>query len=168
MDKKLYLLAELDNLSQEKIGKFEKIITENGFIGKQTKNIPYHITLCSFPTENEDYVISLLDTINEKINQIDLVINGFGLFGLNVLFLNLSMNLKLIELYHSVNKNSLNTDNDFAAHVTLLMDEPENIFKVLPEINKEFKAFSGKITNISLFEFFPKKFIKRIELLPEI
>jgi hypothetical protein len=37
MDKKLYLLAELDNDTQLKLKEFEKIILENNFDGKQKK-----------------------------------------------------------------------------------------------------------------------------------
>jgi 2'-5' RNA ligase len=64
--------------------------------------------------------------------EINIKFNGFGLFGLNVLFLNPNMNKKLIELYDYVKENSFNRDEDLAAHMTLLIDEPENILKILP------------------------------------
>ena len=45
MDNNLYILAELDEDTKLKLKTYEKIILENGLIGKQTKDIPYHITL---------------------------------------------------------------------------------------------------------------------------
>jgi len=165
MEKNLYLIAELDNNTQNIIKDYYKIILENDIIGSQTKDIPYHITLCSYSLENENDIINLLDKINGKYNEIELQFSGFGLFGLNVLYFNPAMNKKLLELYDYFKDNSYNKNQDFSAHATLLIDEPNNIIKILPKITKEFKAFSGKIVNISLYEFFPKRFIHKINLV---
>jgi hypothetical protein len=45
-----------------------------------------------------------------------------------------------------------------------LIDEPENILKMIPEIAKKINEINGKIKYISLYEFFPTRFIKKIEL----
>jgi 2'-5' RNA ligase len=157
-------VAELDDNTQDMIKKFEKIILENGLIGKQTKDIPYHITLGRYSVENEDYLKDLLDKITCEFNAIDVSYSGFGLFGLNVLYLNPCMNIKLIELYNFVKEKSL-LNNDFAAHTTLLIDDPENIVKILPEFAKAINnKITGKINQVSLYEFFPIRFIKKIEL----
>jgi len=165
LDKKLYLLAELDDNSQMEIKEIEKIIIENGFIGKQTKNIPYHITLCSFSIEMENYLKDLLEKLNKKFKKINIKFSGLGLFGLNVLFMNPKMNMELIEIYNYVKENSFEKDNDLSAHTTLIIDEPEHVIKILPKIVEKYKELNGKINNISLYEFFPVRFIKRIELL---
>ena len=162
MDKQLYLLAEFDENTQAEIKKIEKIIAENGLSGKQTKNIPYHITLSSYSVDHEEGLKELMDKIN--IQRIKLTFSSLGLFGLNVLFLNPDMNSKLIDLYNCVKENSINKDDYLAAHVTLLMDEPDNIMKALPRITREFVKISGEIKYISLYEFFPARFIKRMEL----
>ena len=165
MDKKLYLLAELDNDSQIEIKKIEKIIIENGFIGKQTKDIPYHITLCSFPIEMENYLNDLMEKLCKKFKKINIKFGSLGLFGLNVLFMNPIMNIDLIKIYNYVKEKSFEKDNDLAAHLTLIIDEPENIIKILPKIVENCKGLNGKIKYISLYEFFPIRFIKRIELI---
>jgi 2'-5' RNA ligase len=163
-DKQLYLLAELDDDSQAQLREFDKVISENGIIGKQTKDIPYHITLCPFSVEMEDYLKSLLDELSHKYKKIDVKCGSLGLFGLNVLFMNPDMNSDLIELYNYVKEKSFDKDNDLSAHITILMDEPENIMKILPKIAERYKGITGKISHISLYEFFPKRFIKRIKL----
>jgi 2'-5' RNA ligase len=166
VDKKLYLLAELDNDTQIKLKEFEKIIIENDLVGKQTKDIPYHITLCSYSLDQENYLKELVEEIgNNKIfREINITFGSFGLFGLNVLFFNPNMNKKLIELYNYVKEISLNKNEDLAAHMTLLIDEPKNILKILPKVVENYKGIAGKIKYVSLYEFFPVRFIKRIEL----
>ena len=78
------------------------------------------------------------------------------------------MNMKLIELYNFVKNKGLYKDSDLAAHVTLLIDEPEIIMNVLPKMVEEFKKrdekINGKIKYLSLIEYYPRRFIKRIEL----
>ena len=168
MDKKLYILAELDNDVQKKIMEYGKIIMDSGFIGKQTKDIPYHITLSSYSTEKEEYLKNLLENIVIEFDVFDISYSGFGLFNLNVLYLNPCMNMNLLRLYEFTKDESLNRKNDLAAHTTLLIDEPENILKVLPKMVEHNKEISGKIKYISLYEFFPKRLIKRIELRNKI
>jgi len=172
MDKKLYLVAELDNNFQNKFNELYQIILENEIIGIQTKDIPYHITLCSFQIDDKNIVLNLMDEIKGQFNKINIAFSGFGLFGLNVLYLNPCFNKNLMELYNFANKNSLDKNNEFAAHATLLIDEPENILKILPKINEKFNeliegkynAFTGQVENIGLYEFSPLKFIKKINL----
>ena len=165
MVKKLYLLAELDNASQLEIKEIEKIIIENGFIGKQTKDIPYHITLCSFPLEMENRLKDLMENLCKKFKKININFTSLGLFGLKVLFMNPNMNIELIEMYNYLKENSFEKDYDLSAHTTLIIDEPENIIKILPKIVEKYKGLNGKIKYISLYEFFPVRFIKRAELL---
>jgi hypothetical protein len=74
------------------------------------------------------------------------------------------MNAGLIQIYDNVKEKSLHKDDCLAAHATLLIDEPKNILAVLPKIAEKFTKISGKIKYISLYEFFPARFIKRIEL----
>jgi len=165
LNKKLYLLAELDNASQLEIKEIDKIIIENGLIGKQTKDIPYHITLCSFKIEMESFLKDLLEDLSKKFKKININFRSLGLFGLNVLFMNPNMNIELIEMYNYLKENSFEKNNDLSAHTTLFIDEPENIIKILPKIVEKYKGLNGEIKYISLYEFFPVRFIKRVELL---
>ncbi|HCC37206.1 MAG TPA: 2'-5' RNA ligase [Treponema sp.] len=164
MDKNLYIVAELDDDTQKLIKGYERIILENGFIGSQTKDIPYHITLCSYSIGLEDYLKNLLEKTGRKFKEFEISYSGFGLFGLNVLYLNPNMNKKLIEVYDFIIEKSFQKGSDLSAHTTLFIDEPENIIKILPKFAEGAKEIKGKIKYISLYEFFPKRFIKRIEL----
>lgn len=120
--------AEHDNNTQVKIKNYEKIILENGFIGRQTKDHPCHIAHCCYSLEYENYLKDLLDDIKKRLKEINISYSGFGLFNLDVLCLDLDVNLKLIELFNFIKGKSLFKDDDLSAHTALLMDEPENIF----------------------------------------
>ena len=164
MEKNLYLLAELDENTQILIKNYEKVIVENGFIGKQTNDIPYHITLGCYSLEHEIYLRDLLDNIGKNSKQINIAYSGFGLFKLDVLYLNPAISIGLMDLYNLVKEKCCYKDHDFSAHTTLFMDEPENILKILPKFVEIFEKIQGKIKYISLYEFFPKRLIQRIEL----
>jgi len=164
MDKNLYLLAEFDEATQIKFREFEEIIIYSSLSGTQTKNIPYHITLGSFSSDCENYLVNMLDEIGKIKSAFDLTFSSLGLFGLKVLFLNPDMSRELIELHDFTKGKSLHRDDSLAAHATVLIDEPENILKILPPLAEKFRAFRGKIRYVSLYEFFPARFIGRTEL----
>jgi len=164
MDKYLCIIAELDEETQNALKIYKEIIKENGFIGKQT-DVPYHITLNSYSVEHEYFLKELLEKIKAEYRQINVVYSGFGLFGLNVLYLNPTMNMKLIELYNFAKEKSKSNYDAFSAHTTLFIDEPDNVLKILPRFVEKSKKTAGNIKYISLYEFFPARLIKRIMLL---
>lgn len=47
----------------------------------------------------------------------------------------------------------------WTAHTTMLIDNHKNILKALPYVAKNFNSFIGKIESISLYEFWPTRFI---------
>ena len=164
MDKRLYILAEFDGAAQEKIRDLAKLLRENNLEGTQTKDIPYHITLGSYAANIENDLMILLDEIEKNITAFDVSFGSLGLFGLKVLFLNPDMSLELIELYNYIKGKSPHEGDNLSAHATLLIDEPESILKALPLLAGKFRAFGGKVKYLSLYEFFPARFIGRIEL----
>lgn len=165
MDKYLCILAELDENTQDKLQIYKKIISETGFTNKQIDGVPYHITLNTYSVEHEEYLNKFLDEINNKFKQIDVVYTSLGLFGLKIIYLNPAMNMKLIELYDFTKEKNNSKFNVFAAHTTLFIGEPENTLKLLPIFTEKAFKISGKLKYISLYEFFPAKLIKRIELV---
>jgi 2'-5' RNA ligase len=167
MDKYLCILAELEDDVQNSLQMYEELISENGFINKQTKGLPYHITLNTYSVEHEDYLKLLLDKIKNNFKQINVVYTSFGLFGLNVIYLNPAMNMQLIELHEFVKERNNDKFNVFAAHTTIFIGEPENTLKLLPILVERANKTTGNLKYISLYEFFPAKLIKRIELVAE-
>ena len=164
MEKKLFILAELDEETQTQIKELEKIILENGLTGQQTKDIPYHITINSFSSAYENELKNMLEDIKTRTRKFSVSFSSLGLFGLNVLFLNPDANINLADLFNYTKGKNLHEDDFLPAHTTLLIDEPENILQILPKISEKFQRINGIIKYISLYEFFPVRFIKRVEL----
>ncbi len=159
-DKYLYLLAKFDKETQEILTGYYSILQQNGFIGNQTKNIPYHFTLGKKDIDCEKQLIDDLDKICANTECIDIHLSHIGLFGLSVLFIAPDMNFELLTLQQKLFSNCRSGFYNWTAHATLLIDEPGNVLKALPILAENFKPFIARIESIGLYEFFPMRFIK--------
>jgi len=159
-DKYLYLLAQFDKKTQEILAGYYDILRQKGFIGNQTENIPYHITLGKKDIDCEKQLIEDLDKICASTACIDIHLSHIGLFGLNVLFIAPDMNFELLTLQQKFFPNCGSGAYNWTAHATLLIDEPEKILKAIPIVAENFKPFIARIESIGLYEFFPTRFIK--------
>jgi 2'-5' RNA ligase len=163
-DKFLCVMAQYDKETELKLKEIQKVLSDNGFIGKQTHNLPNHISLGSFDISQEEMLKEKIREISTKIHSFDIKSNNIGLFGLDVLFIAPSVNHELLNLQQHFN-------NDFAdgfgwtAHTTMLIDDNETIQRALPYVANNFKGFTGKIESISLYEFWPTRFILEERLL---
>jgi len=70
----------------------------------------------------------------------------------------------LLKLQQSLFPEYGNGFHYWAAHATLLIDEPDVILKALPIVAENFKPFKARIESIALYEFFPKRLIKTYRL----
>jgi 2'-5' RNA ligase len=164
MDSKLYVIAQFDDETQDMLLSYHKMLQRHGFTGKQTKDIPYHFTLGSYDINAENQTIEKLKQVCAKTDCIDIKLSHIGLFGLKVLFIEPNVNFELLNLTRSFFPDCGNGSHPWTAHATLLIDEPEIILKALPIVAENFKPFRAKITSVSLYEFFPARFIKKCNL----
>lgn len=163
-DKQLYLLGVFDVETQNKFAGYYDILLQNGFVGTQTKNIPYHFTLGSRNVECEEELTIMLDKICSDIKRIDINLAHIGLFGLNVLFIAPNMNFELLKLQNSFFSDCGHGYHNWSAHATLLIDDPQTILKALPIVADNFKPFKARIESVALYEFFPARLIKSVNL----
>ena len=162
-DKKLYILAGYDDATEAALSGIQNKLYEQGFVGTHTKNLPAHITLDSFPTEKEEIVKALLQSVAANVSAFDISFSHVGVFsGGYVLFIAPDVNRKLLNL-----KECFGDSFDWAAHTTMLIDEPDVIARAMPEVIKEFKPFVGKVTKLHLYEFFPTRYITTVNLREE-
>lgn len=163
-EKFLCVMAEYDRETYEKLKAVQKVLFHNGFVGKQTKGLPNHITLGTFDIAQEERIIQKIKETSEQTNSFDICLNNIGLFGINVLFVAPAVNRQLLNL-QSVFDGNYADGMDWTAHTTLLIEEMDVIQKALPIVAEEFKSFVGKIEAVSLYEFWPTRFILRETLL---
>jgi len=164
IDKFFSVLAQFDNKTQKKLNGYYNILRQNGFIGNQTKNIPYHFTLGKMDVDCEEQLIDKLNAIHINTDCIDIHFSHIGLFGLNVLFIAPNMNHELLTLQQNLFPHCGNGAYTWTAHTTLLIEEPENILKALPIVAKNFKPFIARIEHIVIYEFFPMRLVKEFAL----
>jgi 2'-5' RNA ligase len=165
MDEKvLCVLALFDEATNEKLESLHETLYQQGFIGTQTKNIPYHFTIGTYQTSQEAMLINLLDQVGRNTKYIDLRLNHIGLFGLKVLFIEPNMNYELLDLQRNFFEECTKGYHMWAAHATLLIDEADVISKALPIVAAEFQPMHSRIEKIALYEFFPARLIKEVDL----
>lgn len=101
---------------------------------------------------------------SEKFHKFDIRLSNIGLFGLDVLFIAPSVNHELLDLQQYFNHDFAD-GLEWTAHTTMLIDDHKTILEALPLVTDNFKSFTGKIESISLYEFWPTRFISEEKLL---
>lgn len=157
-DKFLCVLAQYDEETELKLKGIQKVLSDNGFVGRQTPDLPNHITLGSFEITEEGILKEKVKTAARSFKSFDIRLNNIGLFGLDVLFIAPSVNHELLNLQEYFDNNYAD-GLDWTAHTTMLIDDHEIIHKALPYVAENFKSFTGRIESISLYEFWPTRFI---------
>jgi 2'-5' RNA ligase len=163
-EKLLYVIAAFDEETSKRMIEIDRIIKEAGIFGKQTQNIPYHLTLAHYDTSRENEIRQLLQDVCAKTKSFDLAFNHIGLFGLKVLFLAPDVNHELLDLHSSFDLNGTKTNTEWTAHSTILIDEADMILKALPLVAQNFKQLNARVESVSLYEFFPVRLIAKYNL----
>ena len=163
-DKFLCVMAQYDTETEQKLNEIQKLLADKGFVGKQTPNLPNHITLGNFSLSQEVLIKEKVKMASKQFHKFDIKLSNIGLFGLDVLFIAPSVNHELLDLQQYFNHDFAD-DLGWTAHTTMLIDEHETIFKALPYVADNFKSFTGKIESVSLYEFWPTRFILEKKLL---
>ncbi len=162
-DTLLYVMAQLDPVTCEKMRNIDRLLLRLGLEVKKPPKVPYHITLGSFPVEQEAQIKCLVEDACKGVKRFPLSYNHIGLFGLNVLFFGPDVNEQLLNLQKPFEEKRIKL-HDWTAHTTLMMDEPEVILKALPVVSEQFTNFHATIDSVSLYEFWPSRLITECRL----
>lgn len=163
-EKAYYLLAEFDGDTQNILAGYQDVLKREGLVGEQTKEIPYHLTLGCFRTQEEALACGI-EQICGNTHTIDICLSHIGLFGLRVLFIGPNMNIELLRLGKAFFPDCANGSHPWAAHTTLLIDAQTQILKAIPVLANAFKPIEAKIESVSLYAFFPTQLIRRYKLI---
>jgi len=163
--KHLYLLAQFDKETQKILSGYYDGLLQNGYMGNQTKNIPYHFTLGELEIDCENRIKDELELISSETACIEIHLSHIGLFGSKVLFIAPDMNIELLVLQQKIFPKIGNGAYNWTAHTTILLDDQDKILEALPIMTETFKPFFARIESIGLYEFFPMRFIKEYSLM---
>ena len=159
-DKFLCVLAGYDEASEERLTGFQNELYRAGFVGTQTKDVPMHVTMGTFPVEDEERVTGLVRTIAADTEPFLISVSHVGLFaGSKVLFAAPDCSRELLAL-----REHFGASPGWVPHTTMLIDEPETVQRALPVLMEQFTPLAGKVTSLHLCEFFPTRHILTVRL----
>lgn len=164
-DKALYILASYDDRTEEILSGIQNKLYDQGFSGLQTRDIPMHFTMGSYAAEQEEELKKRLEKIAETHRAFDTAFNHVGLFRLpenDVLFIAPEVSREMLAL-----KDKFGDSRDqfsWSPHTTMLIDKPVTVQEATQFVLKEFSSFSGKVTLLHLYEFWPTRHILSVRL----
>ncbi len=163
----LAVYATLDNITQTKLNNFQQLLAQNNLFGTQTSDIPYHITLGSFPIHMKSELENLIKKESTLLSSFDINLVKINHFKNKVIFIEPQINEQLLSLQKIFNGNY--ADNyDWTPHITLFCGKWLKCKKAKKLIENNFSPFTATITSIQLAEFFPTKIILNQPLPPTI
>lgn len=169
----MYLISlYFDDKTNKKIQTLiNKVAEESGNKYMVDGNVPPHITVSAFETDEEDKIIQSLDLKLRDIKEGNLQWVSIGVFNSQVIFLSVVLNEYLYNLSLIVYEGLEGTNNvsvskfykplQWLPHTTigkkLSQDEILAAFKIL---QRDFSIFSGRVTRIGLSKTKPYEEIK--------
>lgn len=158
----LCAMAVYDGPTQERIEEIRARLVEAGFVGRQTKDLPHHITLGIFQPSEREEASAAMETALRQTRAFSVTFNHMGIFGgSQVLFLAPDTNRELLTL-----KEHFGSSRGWTPHTTLLIHEPQEVYKALPLALEGFKAFEGRVNGLLWYQFCPRQLLRQ-EALPD-
>ena len=153
----LTLMADLDAGSQERLAGWYQVLRKAGFTGAQTPGLPYHISLATFPPDQEETAVEIARKAAAEFAQVPVHISHIGMFaGGRILFGGPEKDAGLAALREAC-KPMTPEEHPWTPHVTILIDEPETVYAAIPAFVKIFTPFVGTITRLHLCAFWPTR-----------
>ena len=160
----LTLMADLDSESQKRLSGWYQILQDEGYTGTQTPDLPYHISLSTFPLDQEEKAVETVERVAAEYASISVHFSHIGLFpGGKILFAAPEKDAELIAL-HEACKSDAPQQYPWTPHTTILIDEPDVVYAALPFVIKAFTPFVAKISRLHLCAFWPTREIAAYEL----
>ena len=160
----LCLMADLDEGVQKNMTAWYEELQKAGLTGTPTSNLPYHISLATYPLEMENEVLANVKKVASEFSQVEMHLSHIGMFaGGQVLFAAPERNPELDKLQEACQM-GVPQQYPFTPHTTILIDDPEVVHAALPTFVKCFRPMTGKITRLHLCAFWPTREIAALEL----
>lgn len=155
-EKFLTVYAVLDDAAQQTLLHYRQMLEAAGVNGIQTNDIPYHISLGSYPVENADMLRARILDVCVRCAPFPVRFAALGQFNNRVLFARPEANDGIMRLRGEF-------DNDYPnafpyyPHCTLLQDAQEQVLNARKLLEPCFKPLTATVTGIELGEFFPTR-----------
>ena len=121
-------MALLDDSTQQLLQQLQNELEERYGTDTKTKDIPYHITLGSYPVEQTDEIVSRIIAVAERSESFPVKLKGLGHFGNMVRYVSPEIDEVLRELHMYFDSDYANGYSDWVPHVTVYRhSEPAEI-----------------------------------------
>ena len=98
----LTLMADLDSESQKRLSGWYQILQDKGYTGTQTLGLPYHISLSTFPLDQEEKAVAIVQRVAAEYATFSVHFSHIGLFsGGKILFAAPEKDTELIALHEA-------------------------------------------------------------------
>ena len=153
----LTLMADLDDEAQERMSGWYHSLQEAGFTGVQTPGLPYHISLSTFPLNQEKEAAEIARKAAAEFAPVPVHLSHIGLFaGGKVLFAAPEKDAELAALQAAC-RSGAPQQYPWTPHATILIDEPETVHAAMPVFVRAFVPFTARITRLHLCAFWPTR-----------
>ena len=159
----MYLVSlYFDDKTAMKIqGLINKVSVKSGNDFMTHNNVPPHITIALFQTDEEDRVVEILDKRIKDIDRGEIIWASIGIFKSSVIFLapvlneylhNLSVNIyEGISSVENISISKFYLPFNWMPHTTIAKKlTKEELMSAFQELEKNFRTLSGMVTRIAL------------------
>lgn len=153
-EKFLTVYAVLDAETQRAFSSYRALLKRNGIIGTQTNDIPFHISIGSYPVDQADMLIQKMDETGRAMPRFTVRLDCLNDFGGTVLFAQPAYNQALLRL-RSLFSHDYPHVFPYHAHCTLLLDNRDNVQKARQLLTEKFTPATAAVVGLELGEFFP-------------
>jgi 2'-5' RNA ligase len=173
MESKFYCVMGLFDSKTNRVFKnLKESLKEKGYQGD---NLPPHLTIGAYVGLNEKKLLLWADEFSKRFETMDINFNHIGVFGTNICYVAPRADKKLLEFHEKfhvkyddfcgeIGYNYSLKSNNWVPHATIAMGEPEVIKPLIPDLCEKFKPFKGKLTQITICEFYPMREIGTYDL----
>jgi hypothetical protein len=144
-----YLLAELDDAAQSRLGVLSDELTAQGLAYE--RYTPYHITLAEFPPP-DDAATARIERVCASASPFGIGLGYVGLFGLAVLFIAPCPCAELLTLETGLCGRPDGAPDGWVPHVTMRMGEPAYTERAAAVLARSFEPFAARIERLGLYE----------------
>ena len=154
----LTVFAVFDKETQKRMEFYQSKILSLGYTWTQTNNIPFHISLGSFPTSKKAELKQRIADVCSKNFEFEIDLTKICDFDGKVLFIEPELNKNLLDL-HNLFEGNFADGFPWHAHSTVVIGEKEAVCEAKKLLGQIFEPFKARVTGIQLGEFFPAKMI---------
>ena len=156
----LTVMGVLEDEAQRILSDWQRAVLACGLKGTQTMGIPFHVTLGSYPVQDEAILLKEMKRAAGEFAAVPLTLDCVDTFGDRVLFIKPQVPQALLALHRRFDC-SFPYGHPWEPHVTVFCGEEEQVRQARSMLESLFYPFQTRLTALELGRFFPPRFILR-------